>query len=197
MSKVMPIGDFVFIHKAYPLSIEAQAQDLAEVVAQYKNKKVSKELQEICDKRFEKLFQIYLESKGHTYNVSYYHILIDDLVPTIKEIKDYYGRPRPKDLAEQMGIDFSGDHLGSAQTPSYPSGHTIQAYVLALMLSDQFPERRESLMSIAEMVSQSRIDRGVHFPTDIEHGREIAHSIHYQIKKGFGEETQDFKEPYS
>ena len=160
------------------------------------NKKVSEKLQQVCDKKFEKLFQVFLESRRKTYNVEYYEMLIDSLVPIIAKLKQYYSRPRPAELAKSMGIDFTGDNLSSAQTPSYPSGHTIQAYVMAHMLSDQFPEHEDSLMKIAELVSQSRIDRGVHFPTDIEHGREIAESIHAQIKEGLGGETPQSKPVY-
>ena len=52
---------------------------------------------------------------------------------------------------------FSGDHLNSAQTPSYPSGHTIQAYVVALYLSDQFPEVEEELLKIREFAPKSNV----------------------------------------
>lgn len=193
---IIPAGKYSFEHKGYPISPEEQAKDLALVVAQYENKKVPAKLQEICDKRFEKLFQIFLESQRKTYNVEYYEMLIDSLIPIIVKLKEYYGRPRPAELAKSMGINFVGDDLSSAQIPSYPSGHTIQAYVVAHMLSDQFPEHEDSLMKIAELVSQSRIDRGVHFPTDIEHGREIAESIYSQIKEGMGGETPQSKPVY-
>ena len=195
MSTVIPAGEYYFYHKGYPLSTEEQAKDLAKVVAQYSNRVVSEKLQRVCDKEFERLFQIYLENKGKSYNITYFKMLIKSLEPIIVNLKNYYDRPRPTALAEKMGIDFKGDHLGSAQTPSYPSGHTIQAYVLAHVLSEQFPEHEENLLKIAEMISQSRIDRGVHFPTDIEHGREIASSIFSQMKHKTPE-TPDFKQVY-
>lgn len=186
---IIPTQKYYFQHKGYPLSVEEQAKDLAEVVAQYREREVSNKLQKTCDENFNKLFQIFLESKGRTYNIDYYDMLIDSLKPIIIKLKEYYGRPRPSALAKSMGIDFLGDELDSAQSPSYPSGHAIQSYVMAKMLSDQFPEHEENLLKIAELVSQSRIDRGVHFPTDIEHGREIAESIHLQIKEGLGGDT--------
>ena len=195
MSSVIPVGEYYFQHKGYPLSVEEQAKDLAKVVAQYSDRVVNEKLQKICDKEFERLFQIYIESKGQSYNAGYYVMLIRSLEPIIMKLKVYYDRPRPAALAKEMGIDFKGDHLGSAQTPSYPSGHTIQAYVLAHVLSEQFPEHEENLLKIAEMISQSRIDRGVHFPTDIEHGREIASSIFSQMKHKTVE-TPEFKQVY-
>ena len=186
-------GKYYFEHKSYPLSIEEQAKDLAKVVAQHEDKLVSKKLQRICDENFEKLFQVFLESKGRTYNVEYYDMLLDSIKPIIKKLKKHYDRPRPAELAKTMGIEFEGDELKTTKSSSYPSGHTIQAYILAHTLSDQFPEYEEKLMAIAEMVSQSRIDRGVHFPTDIDHGREIAESLHGQIVEKLGGETPKFR----
>jgi len=123
-------------------------------------------------------------------------MLIDSLKPIIIKLKEYYGRPRPAALAKSMGIDFLGDELDSAQSPSYPSGHAIQSYVMAKMLSDQFPEHEENLLKIAELVSQSRIDRGVHFPTDIKYGKEVADSLYNQIKEALGGETPKDKLVY-
>ena len=187
---VIPTRKYIFQHKGYPLSVDEQAKDLAEVVAQYQKRKVPDKLQKTCDESFNKLFQIYLESKGRTYNTDYYDMMIVGLKPIIIKLKEYYDRPRPATLAKSMGVDFLGDELESAQSPSYPSGHAIQSYVMANMLSDQFPEHEENLLKIAEIISQSRIDRGVHFPTDIEYGKEVADTLYNQIKEALGGETQ-------
>lgn len=193
MTCVVPSKRYYFYHKGYPLSQEKQAEDLAQVVMQYYDRKVPKELQAVCDKKPEKIFQTFLESTGRTFNVDYYVMLMDSLRDIIRKMKNYYDRPRPAELAKQMGINFLGDDLSTAKSPSYPSGHTIQAYVMAKMLIDQFPEHEADLLSIAEMISQSRIDRGVHFPTDIEYGREVAQSLYEQIKEGLGGETPGYK----
>lgn len=196
MTTVIPARRYYFYHKGYPLSPEEQAKDLAQVVAQYTNRKVPEELQLTCDENPRKLFQVFLESKGRTFNIDYYKMLTKSLEDIITRMKQYYDRPRPAELAKSMGIDFLSDELDSAQSPSYPSGHTIQAYVVAKMLSDQFPEHEEDLLAIAEIISQSRIDRGVHFPTDIEYGREVADSLYEQIKEGLGGETPSYKLVY-
>ena len=197
MPTVIPTRKYYFEHRGYPISAEAQAKDLARVVVQYKNRKVPKKLQSACDQFPEKLFQIFLESKNKTYNVDYYQMLLKSLVPVIIDLKKYYDRPRPNELAAAMGVEFNCDNLETTQSPSYPSGHAIQAYVIAKMLSDQFPEHEKSLLKIAEIISQSRIDRGVHFPTDIEYGREVAESLYIQIKEGLGGETPKDKPVYN
>ena len=68
----------------------------------------------------DKLFQHFLDSKGLTFNESYYSKLRVDLVPIIKALKEYYNRPRPGQVAQYFGIDFVPDHLTTIQSPSYP-----------------------------------------------------------------------------
>lgn len=197
MPTVIPTRKYYFEHRGYPLSVEEQAKDLAKVTSQFKNKKVPEKLRSDCDINPSKLFKVFLESKGRTYNFEYYKMLSNSLSSIITDLKKYYDRPRPKELAAAMGISFTCDDLETAQSPSYPSGHTIQAYVVAKLLSDQFPEHHENLHKIAEIISQSRIDAGVHFPTDVEYGREVAESLYNQIKEGLGGETPKDKPVYN
>jgi len=196
MNSLLPAGRYFFKHKGYPLSEEESLKDLAEVILRQKNRKVPESLQEACDKDSSKLFEVFLSSKGKNYNTSYVRKLKVSLVPIIAKIKEYYDRPRPQEAAQKMGIKISFDDLSSAKSPSYPSGHTIQAYVVALYLLEQFPELEEELLKIAEMISQSRIDRGVHFPTDIDYGREVAYDLYDQIREGLGGETPQYKLVY-
>ena len=184
---VLPAEDYKFPVVPYPEpgSPEA-AKDLARVIHQTANKVVPDDLQEACDSDMQSLYEEYLISKGLTYNSSYYGKLMDDLLPVINTIKKFYNRPRPADVAKKLGIPLKSDHLKTAQSPSYPSGHTILAYVLALLLADQFPDEKDGLLDIAEMVAQSRIDRGVHFPSDLDFGREVAYLI---VGEMLGEHT--------
>ena len=80
-------------------------------------------------------------------------------------------------MANINGIQFKSDYLDSAQSPSYPSGHTTQAYYIAEKLSSMYPELRKKFLTLANMISQSRIDRGVHFPSDIAGGKILAYKI--------------------
>ena len=99
------------------------------------------------------------------------------MIMILTKLKNYYNRQRPNELSEELGIKWDCDYLSSAQTPSYPSGHTIQAYVCAGVLANQYPEHSRGLYTLAELVSQSRIDRGVHFPSDVDYGRILAKEI--------------------
>jgi acid phosphatase (class A) len=151
-----------------------ELQDFLEVIQQYDNRKVPNQLQEICDTGMHIMMCKYLRSHGIHVNEQEANDITLKLRPVIKILKKYFNRKRPDALARDYNIDWNDDFLDSAQSPSYPSGHTIQAYFLAGKLSEMFPNHSEDLFIIAEMISQSRIDRGVHFPTDIEYGKIIA-----------------------
>ena len=184
-ASVFPGDRYNFPDIPYPPidSLEGE-QDLARTIIQYNNRVVPPELQQAADIDMDSLFTTFLDRKGITFNESYYNKLRVDLTPIIKTLKEYYNRPRPFQVAEVYGLDFTADDLTTVQSPSYPSGHTIQAYVIALSLSEQFPEYEVELLNIAELISQSRIDRGVHFPTDVEFGRIIAKLIFNEMKDG-------------
>jgi len=182
---VVPGKEYEFPVIPFPApGSQEEMEDLEGVILQYYNRVVPQGLQHPADVDMGGLFEAYLDHKGITYNTHYYSKLRRDLVPLIQELKDFYNRPRPPEVASALGIEFRSDPLKSAQTPSYPSGHTIQAYVVAHLLTDQFPDHASGLLGIAEIVSQSRIDRGVHFPTDIKFGRVIAKIIADNILAG-------------
>ena len=151
--------------------------ELADVIEQYQNRKVSDSLQKVADKNPLRMFKVYCKKIGLSPNWSYIESVYEDLEPIIITLKEYYNRPRPSHMADMLGIDWSGDTLSSAQTASYPSGHTIQAYVVGFLLSNQFPERKNDILKISQMISNSRIDRGVHFPSDLYYGMIVAQHI--------------------
>ena len=101
----------------------------------------------------------------------------DSLVPLILDLKDHYNTVRPDELASMKGIPFRSDFLETAQSPSYPSGHTTQAFYLAHTLSEEFPFLSSEFFNIANKVAESRIDRGVHFPSDNEGGKILAKTL--------------------
>lgn len=157
-----------------PPTLENSLNDLYSVSAQYRNRYNPEAFQDILDKGITKLFNGILKMNGITGQKSFIKSLYKEITPTIRAHKKYFNRPRPNLTAELLGIDFKNDFLESAQTPSYPSGHTAQAYYIAHHLSNQHPGLSSFFYNLANRISQSRIDRGVHFPTDIEGGMELA-----------------------
>ena len=161
-----------------------ELEDLEKVIHQYENRVVPDPLQKRCDDDMEGLMADYLANRGISINSKEVSEVRKSVKPIITALKSYYNRERPDVIASKLGIYWHDDFLESADSPSYPSGHTIQAYVCAGHLSKKYPEHSKGLFLIAELVSQSRIDRGVHFPTDVDYGRQVAKEIIDQVFGG-------------
>ena len=164
-----------------PPSVQDSSDDLDRVVHQYHNRRNRESSQDVLDKGMVKLYNSALKINGIPGCKGYIKIIKNEIKPVITKHKQYFNRPRPNVTARLLGRDFSGDFLESAQTPSYPSGHTAQAYYIAHNLSDEFPQLSTVFYDIADRISQSRIDRGVHFHKDVEAGIMLA-DILYKMK---------------
>lgn len=83
--------------------------------------------------------------------------------------KDRFARPRPFVLEPRLKPVVEKPPNGA-----YPSGHTVWAHTVGLVLAEMVPERRVQLMDRAEEFSNNRVVAGVHYPSDIESGRMAA-----------------------
>lgn len=108
--------------------------------------------------------------------------LINESRPAIDKIKKHFNRPRPKVLAKKMGVKMKDIELKTMKTPSYPSGHSVQAYLMALTLSDKYPKYRNKLMKTAKDISYSRRVAHAHYKSDSLFGEKIGKDMYKHIK---------------
>jgi len=95
----------------------------------------------------------------------------------IMELKYKYNRPRPYQVAEFYNMDVSQFNLDSMKTPSYPSGHATQGYLMGKFYSDRHPEYNREFMELAEEIAESRIISKAHYPSDKQFGIELAEKL--------------------
>lgn len=62
-------------------------------------------------------------------------------------------------------------------SPSFASGHTLWAYIQAYLWSELLPEKRKTFLNLAEEIRQSREIMGIHYPSDNEASRVLAHKM--------------------
>ena len=100
----------------------------------------------------------------------------------IVELKYKYNRPRPYQIAEFYDIDLNGVDLDSMKTPSFPSGHATQGYLLGMIYSERYPQHRKEFMKLGEDIAESRIIGKAHYPSDKKAGIELAEKL-FQNRK--------------
>ena len=101
----------------------------------------------------------------------------------VMELKYKYNRPRPHQIAEFYGINLNGVELDTMRTPSYPSGHAIQGYLLGMYFGDKYPQSRKVFTQLGEDIAQSRIVAKAHYPSDKSFGKVVAEYLYSIVKK--------------
>ncbi len=77
--------------------------------------------------------------------------------------------------ARPYALDTALHPLKSIGSPSFASGHTLWAYMQAFALAELVPARRANLLALAREIGESREIMGVHYPSDEEAARQLAH----------------------
>lgn len=84
---------------------------------------------------------------------------------TLDAAKPIFGRVRP-----WMAYPDVKPFAKPSKSGSYPSGHTTQVAIDAIVLSAMVPEKRAEIWVRADDYAQSRVVGGMHYPTDLDAG---------------------------
>ena len=103
----------------------------------------------------------------------------------ILQLKVYYQRARPFQVAFYSKQNFVPFESTSAHTPSYPSGHATQIYIIGLVEIFKNPQKEKEIKKFCNMVAKTREIMGVHFESDTNFGKIIATALskHPKIKE--------------
>ena len=126
----------------------------------------------------------YLEENDLLYDTEDITKIVETGAGISRFYKNKFQRIRPWQLAEELEMeinhmDFPSD---SMQTPSYPSGHSLQSRLVAEYYIKKYPEHRKGLIAAAEECGQGRVKAGWHFPSDHDVGVLIATEIAPMVK---------------
>jgi len=114
------------------------------------------------------------------------------LKPIIKNLKHKHNRPRPYQLAEKYGIPINLLDSKTAQTPSYPSGHTAYAALGAYILAAKYPQFSEYFFDKVQTAGMARMLMGVHYPSDNEASMIITGAVWEDIRYKLFPELPNF-----
>jgi len=108
--------------------------------------------------------------------VLFHHVQTDAAAVT-DNAKDFYKRPRPYVTDPSLANGKLEKSFG------YPSGHSTESMVLALVLADLFPDKRDAIIAEARGIGWHRVQIARHYPADIYAGRVLAQAIVKQMIK--------------
>lgn len=94
-----------------------------------------------------------------------------DAAAVTDHAKALYKRPRPFVTDPALADGKLEKSFG------YPSGHSTESMVLALVLAELFPEKHDAIIAHARDIGWRRVEVARHYPTDIYAGRVLAAAI--------------------
>ena len=90
-------------------------------------------------------------------------------------LKFLVDRERPLRFLE-MASKISGGP-GEILDPSFPSGHTLYAFMMATLLAHWFPRYWIGFFIIAGVIGWTRVYLGLHYPTDVIGGGLLGYGV--------------------
>jgi hypothetical protein len=111
----------------------------------------------------------------------------DDVVPFLVKLKYHFQRLRPYQLSHNLNMRLYVFESGTADTPSYPSGHSVQSKLYADVLGNKYPRYYRQLQGLAADIAESRLSMGLHYPSDILFSEYVAEVClnHPEFKKKY------------
>ena len=107
---------------------------------------------------------------------SWMNLAIYDATILAWKEKAKYKRKRPNEVDPSIN-----PVINAPLTFSYPCEHSVTAAAAAYMLVYFFPEKTDSIMQMAHAASQSRINSGVQFQSDVDAGWKLGEQVAKEI----------------
>jgi hypothetical protein len=104
---------------------------------------------------------------------------VGDIDPITFYLKDKFNRPRPYQLAKELGLDLHPITATDANSAAYPSGHTLDFLVILYHFGKMKPEAAEEIDEFYYEIKRVRELSGLHYPSD----RKISEYLFKQLIK--------------
>jgi acid phosphatase (class A) len=166
-----------------PLADSAEAKaDLDEVRAVFHAASAADQAAAVSEKSFS-VFNFaqaagpFLAASNLPLTTAFFAKVQSDAADIADQGKDFFKRPRP------YTTDPSLANGKLEKSFSYPSGHSTESMVIALVLADLLPERRDAILAHGRQIGWHRVQIARHYPTDIYAGRTLALAIVERLQR--------------
>jgi hypothetical protein len=177
------LGEFSF--DEYP-NYSDSAEEVMKIIQIQQNAEQSekweaiKEFSLLWDEDIFNAFEVSLKRLNIPYDeeyLQYIYTMSEDIGALIIQLKNHYQRPRPFQLALYTNQNLHPHDSVSAQSPSYPSGHAVQAFFILSVIAFHYEDKKDELMKLAKQIADSRVILGLHYPSDNKFGFEIVNEL--------------------
>lgn len=171
---ITPKGYYTLLPSLIP-TYPNNSQELQEVV--YARKHISRELVEFhkrTDPSVIYAFYDFMKSKNIEYSFMKLqeYIVSYGIVLPLHILKILHNRKRPYQYIPGINLESN-----TSSTASYPAGHAHQAYILAKILSKEFPQYSRDLDRLAHKCDYVRVAAGLHYPSDGTYSKWLVYRI--------------------
>ena len=181
--EILPVDSDQSLVSAPPSNSSDETRaELMDIQDRVEMKKDNEELLSKWDLDLVAPFVKYLKDNDLKHDKKFLDDLVSQSTVIILKQKYLFNRPRPKQMAKHFGIPLSVLKSGTAATPAYPSGHSTQSRVVALYLSGLHRDHARSFLDMAEECGQSRLNAGLHYPSDHEAGVDLGNKLYASMK---------------
>jgi len=174
-----PVTKQRFFNKPYPSNVSPEVRrELETLQKQVKNiSGPDLEFAKQSEKDHYGMWIQMLYNHGISVQRSWFETITDNTDGLLYALKYHYNRPRPFQLGHYHKIQVTPTIYTNANSPAFPSGHSMEARLFALVLSQKHPFLADKIMNMSDRISKSRMDAGVHYESDLAFGHEIAQWI--------------------
>lgn len=96
--------------------------------------------------------------------------ITEDIKPLLFKLKFHHNRPRPKQLADYYMLKLFPYKSTSADSPSFPSGHSFEAKLFTEVIGNRYPKTYATMQKVFRDICYSRLYLGLHYQSDIDVG---------------------------
>jgi hypothetical protein len=127
------------------------------------------------------MYRKFMRSLGVNLSGEFVVNVLDQVEPILMYLKKYHDRARPEQFASHFNIPYRVAIINTADHASYPSGHALDSYIIAYVFKQLKPDRAGEIDEFTTKMRESRLNVGLHYPSDNEISQELARDI---IKSG-------------
>ena len=170
-------------------------EELAHVSSCYDHSHLSNKFLNLSHQSCKKIFKNYLKNNNVKVDWKKINKCINEVKDITHSLKKKYKRERPKFYLKEIDDHYSNiEDMGSY---SFPSGHTTTAHFIAELIGKNFPENADALKDIARLVGQSRIENGVHYPTDVWAGQLLGETFANYFDVEINKKDKEIKKKFN